>query len=332
MEICDGAQAMSCEEAGYFGGTTVCSNECALDTQECNPCAPTNQTCIIALIKKIDVAVSSGTRVAFGDGQFISIYDGASIAKTFPLDISGIVAVTNGWLVGTRDPDAIVPMASDGTLGTPQYAIAYDMAVAANRVLVTKLIGGQAYAEIRDESGVLVVPVFSLPVGWKYRPRVLATSSSFFVTEDGATVRIGLDGSQTMLPDFHGGWMVWGGTAGWSLGRVGVDDTYAVERFDEAGAVLGSFTVALGNVIDAIGDGDDLLVIRYQSTDPVSRLEVVRLDASGALGVPEPFGVGDTQNAMSDMNYSPAARLGDDLVVSWQDHDQTWVARIAPPQ
>jgi hypothetical protein len=177
-----------------------------------------------------------------------------------------------------------------------------------------------------------VVPVFSLPVGWKYRPQVLASNSGFFVTEDGATVRIGLDGSQTMLPDFQGGWMVWGGTAGWSLGRVGVDDTYAVERFDEAGTVLGSFTVTLGNVIDAIGDGDDLLVIRYQSTDPVSRLEVVRLDASGALGVPEPFGVGDTQNAMLDMNYSPAARLGDDLVVSWQDHDQTWVARIAPPQ
>jgi hypothetical protein len=48
------------------------------------------------------------------------------------------------------------------------------------------------------------------------------------------------------------------------------------------------------------------------------------------VGTPKPVAVTDRFGTPD--SYSPIARLGNDLVVSWQDHDQTWVARIAPPQ
>jgi hypothetical protein len=330
-EKCDGAPSMSCQEAGYFGGTSACSGECELDTRPCDPCAPGTAACLVALIDRVTSVAPSGTRLALGDGRFISIFDGSSIVTTVPLENVGIVAVSNGWLVNTAAPRALVPMASDGTLGTAQPgSFAFGMAFAANRVLVTKFVDEKPYAEIRDETGALVVPAFSLPAEWQPPVWVTSNATSFFTGQGGTLLRITLDGTQTIVTGFPAGFrVVWAGTGGWYVGRSGSSEV--LQRFDETGARVGTpFTVELGNAFDYIGDGDDLLVLRYVSDLPRSRLEIMRVDTSGVVGTPKPVAVTDRFGTPD--SYSPIARLGNDLVVSWQDHDQTWVARIAPPQ
>lgn len=322
---------MSCEDVGYFGGASTCTNDCKLDTEGCEPCAPGTAACVVAPLSKIDYAVTSGARVALGKfGGDVSIFDGTSIVMTLPMRLNGIVAVPNGWLLNTLD--GLVPLASDGTLGALQPGnFSHHMTYAAHRVLVTTVIADQAYAEIRDETGAPMVPAFALPLGWKFSPQVVSDGASFFAAEGRALVRISLDGTQqAIVADLpYGELLLWANTSGWIVGHSGAN--HVLQHFDATGTLIDApLPVSLGNAFAYVTDGEDLLVLSSRPSGTMMRFELVRMNPSGAVGAAELVGISDQEDVGRSTRF-PMARLGNDLVVSWQDRDRTRVARTGLP-
>jgi hypothetical protein len=88
--------------------------------------------------------------------------------------------------------------------------------------------------------------------------------------------------------------------------------------------------VSLGNAFAYVTDGEDLLVLSSRPSGAMMRFELVRMNPSGAVGAAELVGISDQEDVGRSTRF-PMARLGNDLVVSWQDRDRTRVARTGLP-
>jgi hypothetical protein len=343
LEECDGTLgATTCTEDGYYaGGEPVCSERCQRLGSLCVACAADNLACTqyTGDINAANGVVVSGARLAFAGSNFLLVTDGTDAVATIAnLQATSIVATPGGWLAASRLPSALFVVPTEGSTTNVAFPpAAFDAELVAgpnNRVLATWIQGvapRRVHAAIVDAGGVQMVAPWEVIDADASNAGTASDGTSFFLGAGGRLARIATDGTTLVTPGFPATpsepgsivTLAWAGTTGWYLAGSPTGG-YTVQRFDASGALVGaSFTLdqPLG---DAIGDGDDLVLVRLDRTDATTaKLHLVRIDAAGVAGTPREIGVGVDQ-----VNIG---RWGNDLAVTWKTFSSLELARVALP-
>jgi hypothetical protein len=309
-EACEVGIGPSCAEIGFYGDGQACEGCLQVSAAACEACSPTDLMCASvgffdpSAIAASDRLLGMIQTTTAGAGPRILIVDPPStIIANGPYwgnpDVRAIVGVQNGWLVARATPHELFTLDAAGNIGPSKPIDTDEPAMArgpSGRVVVAWSEGslGQytTYFEIVDANGGIVFPKTLLFAGGTYhRPAAGSDGRSFFVGASGVLATIRSNGAYSVttgFPNFGTNrvQVTWDGNAGWYVAMDNVG-SYVAQRFDATGAPIGSvITVGLGD--DFLADGNDLLVVRYESP----KLRLVRIDANGSSISDQEVGAG----------------------------------------
>jgi hypothetical protein len=330
-EACDGA--VSCADAGYFGGTASCASDCsAIDDTDCDACAPDIDCATYAAALPAAVAVS-GSHVAVGTLSGIDIFDGVRLVKHVGATYArSLVPVPNGWLVIASQPTRIFALDRDGTQGrsSPLDDVDTSITAAGDRAVLAWRVMDDVHVAFADAHGETMVPASSLiPAGITISPGTATDGTSFFVGAAGQLAWIAADGTRAirgLFPSSLSNDVVtlrWSGTVGWYISWNRRISAFTAQRFTATGTkVGGSVYVDVGDApLDFLADGDDLLVLRQRAT----KYEIVRLDAMGATRSVLEIGAGTR-----DAEHAWLAKLEPSVLAAWYRPGKLQLALAAP--
>ena len=324
MIVQETCETSTCEGLGYYGGPTACSSNClAVNTALCDACATDNFICkTFESTSAPQQLATSGSHVAMvdTDGR-LELFDGGfSVVTAAATMVRDVVGVPTGFLAVTSTAWFHLDTANQAGVSHALPTGAADPVVAfgaGGNALIAWTQGTMTQFTIVTPAGAEVVPSTDLFAATT--PRAASDGTSFFVGAAGSLARIAPDGTRTIAAGFP---TVTGERvyvlAGWYVSVVG--NSLTAQRFDASGALTGNaITANIGApILDIVADGGDLVVLRH-----ASHIELVRVDATGAVGAAREVGVGSSVGELEHM--------GPNFVVIWGRPSRVELALVAPP-
>lgn len=363
-EPCDGTLNTSrCESLGYYGGTPSCSVECQFDDRGCDACAPSVACTAFAISGPATSLVASDpstpgpltlalttshsgpgassviTRFDQGASGFVQV---GQVPSSRPVKI----AVTGGWFAADFFDSGIDVLDSSGNfvvskpLFTSPGNVAMSYGPGAHALVTSSSYNAATLATVFDASGATVAPPFVIfpPADAVTVSKIATDGTSFFAAGRGQLARIGADGSGlSVTSGFPVGrdrsWpeVSWDGTSGWYVvsDSVAAPRVHTAQRFDATGAKVGASVtitpgILLSDHIEAYGTG--LLAISMDGATSEQKVELVRLDATGAVMATYELGVGQDR-----LDFDPTfVRCGSQIAVTWFGAQQRQLTLVTP--
>lgn len=336
QEACDTAAPLDCSSLGYFGsGTATCTSCLSFADTSCDACAPGSLACTNNPLQRVRGLSVSGTLIAQPATTSIALFDATAVLGTsVQLAATSLTATPTGWLVSS--PQGIQSLAFDGTLGAEHAALGAGATVAPGPVAghYLELWRQGAMQPVRailhDATGATVGAAFDTFMS-DTGGELAATSDGVhaFLGLDGKLAIIGDDGSVVITPNQFPGFSratLTRATSSWYVAAEAGD--WSAQRFDSAGAPVGTALHIAGSASSFLADGDDLLVVTEGPSTLVhpGLVKVVRYVAAGTAGTPITVGADRVPGVLAEL-----AHLGSDLVVSWSGPEGTNIARVTAP-
>jgi len=350
-EECDGSAGPSCSNIGYFGGAAACTSHCHFDPRGCSACGVAD--CVTSQeAVQVGLATNSGhIAIAYEQAAEVTIFDDAApgleplVTTMYADPIEAIVGVPNGWLVATSGSIDIHALANDGThvgdsaagLGEKPMMV---YGPGGHAVLVGQEIVNShpdLWAAVIDANANTIVAPFVLapPSDDNLTPSLTTDGTSFFVGTRGQVTRLDANGavvsmttgfptSQSQVTALS---ISWSGTTGWYVLEDLNQGTTTAQAFDATGAPLGLPISNLGSFMTVpVADGTGLLAITPTTLTPRLHLNLVSLDATGAV-------VSTTELGATDQDVD--VRLGrfdaTHVAITWQGAGKRELALVSEP-
>jgi hypothetical protein len=345
IEECD--NDVTCDQIGFYGSNDACRG-CGIDSSTCNACGPDARLCKDVSGTSVASLAVKGERVAYGHGEVIVFDDrleplflGSSTSRT-------AVGVTDGWLM---TGDASFSLYDDTGVLQSTKPLPIDpqswggftslSAPTAGRVLVTwsrmpSFDEHRAWAAIVTEDGTLEGTPIDL--GTTRGPVPAASDgTAFYTMRNSVLVRISSTGAATntfvmagfsvpamcgnfpaVCPQGRSMLLATSVTGGGVVASTDLESSTTLQRFDAAGAAIGTPVTIASVVHDMIVDGPDVLALTGSPT-----ILLVRIDlANGAITPLREVGAG--------YGHGSLERFGDDVVVAWSRGADSQLAFVTP--
>jgi hypothetical protein len=347
MEECD--NDVTCDQIGFYGASTACA-DCSIDSSNCDACGPDARLCkYVPGSSRASVAVK-GDRIAYGNGAITVFDDRLEPVFVTPFAYGAAVGVADGWLMaggtslslfddtGVLQSSKLLPAIDPYS----SYALSAPMG---GRVLVgwgrdQNQNDFRAWAAIATEDGTVENTPIDLGTT-RGQPPVATDGTAFYTLRANVLVRISSTGAATNTyvlagfsvpaicniypapcPQGRSMFVETNATGGGVVATTDLVSSTTLQRFDAAGAAIGTPVTIASVVRDMIIDGPDVLALTGSPTMSLVKIDV----ATGAITPLREVGAGH--------GHASLERHGADVVVAWgRGHwtqDSSQIAFVTP--